>query len=172
MALTWIPLAECIPRGVYQVHSRNLDQAVFDGKTGFIGLRDKFSSRFLDTEYHFDVGPNNYGTLRPISLIEMLPVEIGMHERLPGSWDDVTGRCVAFDYERKTKSEETGIGWGWYFVGGWEDPEEEDPERKIKASGRYYNPLHDYMQDLLERTYGDKAARTYEELIAKRKELT
>lgn len=62
--LRMINLSECKKRRVYKLHSRNLSFGVFDGKTGFIGIRTKFGSRFLDTEYHWDTGPP-FGTACP-----------------------------------------------------------------------------------------------------------
>jgi len=146
-----IPLEECVYRGVYRVHSRNLNVAVFDGKTGFIGIREKFGSRFLDTEYHREVGAGNFGTLSPIELLVVLPDGIEAWEDYPGSiegrsgsWDSITGREVSFDQERRKRAEETGVGWGWYFVATGED----DPERKIRSHGRSYRPLFDFLNSI------------------------
>lgn len=47
--LRTISISECKKRRVYKLHSRNLSFGVFDGDTGFIGIRTKFGSRFLDT---------------------------------------------------------------------------------------------------------------------------
>ncbi len=55
-------ISECIKGRVYKIQSRNLTYGVFDGKDGFIGIRLKFSSRYLFTEYHWDQGPP-YGTV-------------------------------------------------------------------------------------------------------------
>ena len=59
-----ISLSECKKRRVYKLHSRNLSFGVFNGETGFIGIRTKFGSMYLDTEYHWDTGPP-FGTARP-----------------------------------------------------------------------------------------------------------
>jgi len=44
---------------------RNLSYGVYDGKEGFIGIREKFGHEFLFTEYHFDQGPP-FGTVHTI----------------------------------------------------------------------------------------------------------
>ncbi len=48
-----IAIDECKHGWLYRVHSRNLNLGVYrtDDK-GFIGIRHKFGSRFLFTEYH------------------------------------------------------------------------------------------------------------------------
>lgn len=52
-----------VPRGIYRVVCRNLNLAVYDGDLGFIGIREKFGSTFLFTEYAWEQGPP-YGTVR------------------------------------------------------------------------------------------------------------
>lgn len=59
-----IALSECVKGHLYKVNSRNLELAVFDGETGFTGIREKFGDRFLFKEYHYDTGVP-YGTVRP-----------------------------------------------------------------------------------------------------------
>lgn len=75
-----IPMSECVERGVYRIYSRNLLVGVYDGKGGFIGIRQKFGHRYLFTEYHWEHDPH-FGTVRPEALIEMLPAEIEVRER-------------------------------------------------------------------------------------------
>jgi hypothetical protein len=48
-----IPIDECVKGRLYEIDSRNLGIAVFDGKDGFIGIRYKFGE-FLFTENHWD----------------------------------------------------------------------------------------------------------------------
>ena len=67
-----IPLAECEKGVIYKLHSRNLHSGVFDGKEGFIGVREKFWSRFLDTEYHGETGPP-HGTAWPLERVGEVP---------------------------------------------------------------------------------------------------
>lgn len=104
-----IPLAECVEGRVYRLHSRNLDLGVFvSADRGFIGIREKFGSRYLFTEYHHDTGPP-YGTATPLEDIGEVPENINLVER-HGSIDQVTKRPVAFDKPIR------GGGRGWYFV--------------------------------------------------------
>jgi hypothetical protein len=56
-------LGSLVTRGIYQIHSRNLDIAVYDGREGFIGIREKFGSTYLFTEYAWEQGPP-FGTVR------------------------------------------------------------------------------------------------------------
>lgn len=56
-----LPPDELVPRRLYLVQSRNLRYTIYDGKLGFIGIRTKFGSRFLFTEYHWDA--EAYGTV-------------------------------------------------------------------------------------------------------------
>jgi len=55
-------MSECITRRLYKLSSRNLSLGVYDGKEGFIGIRQKFGNGFLFTEFHWDQGPP-YGTV-------------------------------------------------------------------------------------------------------------
>jgi hypothetical protein len=49
--------------GIYRIQSRNLAAGVYDGKGGFIGIREKFGDTYLFTEYGWEQGPP-YGTVR------------------------------------------------------------------------------------------------------------
>jgi len=51
-----VPMAKCLPRRLYKIGCRNLLFGVYDGKEGFIGIREKFGHEYLFTEYHFDQG--------------------------------------------------------------------------------------------------------------------
>jgi hypothetical protein len=51
-----IPIKDCVVGRVYKIRCRNLSYGVYDGDGGFIGIRTKFGSRFLFTEYHWDTG--------------------------------------------------------------------------------------------------------------------
>lgn len=74
---TWklptIPLASCIEGHLYRLCSRNLSMGVFIGR-GFIGIRQKFGARFLDTEYHDEIGAP-HGTAHPVVDLGWCPVE-------------------------------------------------------------------------------------------------
>jgi len=67
----YIPLADCINGAVYRIRSRNLAIGVFvQAANGFIGIRTKFSSRYLFTEYHYDTGAP-CGTVMPIEKLDI-----------------------------------------------------------------------------------------------------
>lgn len=108
-----VPLAECKPGRLYKIRCRNLLMGVFNGKegsqAGFIGIREKFNSKYLFTEYHHETGAP-FGTV--FGVIDTgvdIPEGMLLAEHLPGSWDSKTGREVEFD-----KPVAEG-GKGWYF---------------------------------------------------------
>ena len=102
-------IEDCILRRLYKLKCRNLKMGVYDGKQGFIGIRSKFASKFLDTEYHWDQGPP-YGTVHTaIDTGVDLPAHISLCES-PGTIDQTTDRWVEFD-----KPIADG-GRGWYYV--------------------------------------------------------
>lgn len=71
----YIPLSNCVDRGLYRIDSRNLSFGVFKKEnSGFIGIRLKFNFEFLFTEYHWDTG-EPFGTVKPIEYIEACPIE-------------------------------------------------------------------------------------------------
>lgn len=70
-----IPLEKCRHGWTYEIHSRNLIVGVFNAeKKGFVGIREKFGSRYLFTEFHYDTGAP-YGTVHPEKEIEECPVK-------------------------------------------------------------------------------------------------
>lgn len=77
-----IPIAELVPRGVYRLHSRNLLVGVWDGGTGFIGIREKFHDEYLFKEFHWEQG-SPYGTAKPLELLTTLPEDIEIKEHTP-----------------------------------------------------------------------------------------
>lgn len=105
----FIPLEQCVNGRLYRIESRNLAVGVFvEKRSGFIGIREKFGSEYLFTEYHWDTG-SPFGTVRPIELLDdKLPEGMSLDESLDDV-DGVTGRPVAFD-----KPVAEG-GRGWYF---------------------------------------------------------
>jgi len=101
-----VSMEQCVKGRAYRLWCRNLSFGVYDGEQGFIGIRTKFGSRFLDTEYHWDQGPP-FGTVRGQ---EDLGVDVpdGVEAREDfGSEDQKTGRPVRFDSPR----DEGGRGW-------------------------------------------------------------
>lgn len=70
----YIALDDCEHRGFYRIQARNFDFGVFDQTAkGFIGIREKFGTTYLFTEYHWDTGAP-FGTVRPIELLEPCPI--------------------------------------------------------------------------------------------------
>jgi hypothetical protein len=70
-----------VERCVYRLRSRNLEFGVFNGANGFIGIRDKFNCRYLDTEYLADP-PDFIGTARAIEQVGTLSNTIALSESL------------------------------------------------------------------------------------------
>ena len=103
-----LPLTACVAGHAYRLASRNLAAGVFDGATGFIGIRSKFGSRYLFREYHIDTGAP-FGTARPLADLGALPAGIPIAESL-GTIDRRTGRAVAFDRPMAQG------GRGWYYT--------------------------------------------------------
>jgi len=70
-----IALADCKHGFAYKITSRNLTIGVFNADTrGFVGIREKFGSEYLFTEFHFDTGAP-HGTASPFLEIEKCPIE-------------------------------------------------------------------------------------------------
>jgi len=106
--IDYIKVDGCVNGGLYRISSRNLGFGVYRSDVkGFIGIREKFDSKFLFTEYHWDNGPP-FGTVHPKEFLEDCPLA-DLRESI-GSFDSVTNREVAFD-----KPIADG-GKGWYYL--------------------------------------------------------
>ena len=117
-----IPIDKCVKGRVYKIRCRNLRFGVFDGEDGFIGIRTKFSDRYLFTEYHWDQGAP-FGTVMATEDIGVIvPEPIAVREGLC-TIDLVTKRQLKFD-----KAVSAG-GKGWYFVDNGERADESKPCR-------------------------------------------
>lgn len=99
MSKDYSKLDQCVHGGVYRIRSRNLSVGVFNEKNnGFIGIREKFDSLFLFTEFHYDIG-EPFGTVMPDELIEMLPKGIEVEEGHVGETSAVFVSNIAlFEY--------------------------------------------------------------------------
>lgn len=75
----YIKLEDCKERFLYKIFSRNLSYGVYDGNSGFIGIRNKFGMDYLFTEYHWDAGPP-FGTVHPKEEICEVPKNIQCKE--------------------------------------------------------------------------------------------
>ncbi len=83
-----IALQDCKHGWTYKIHSRNLVVGVFNKeRNGFVGIREKFGSRYLFMEYHWDTGAP-HGTVKPEREIEECPVK-----DLRESFDMVCFKC-------------------------------------------------------------------------------
>jgi len=74
-------MPECQRGHVYEIFSRNLRLAVYDGEGGFIGIREKFDRLFLFTERHWDEG-EPFGTVKPLRELGVVPADIEVAESL------------------------------------------------------------------------------------------
>ncbi len=106
-----IPRDQCLGRRLYRIRCRNLLFGVFNPETGgFLGIREKFGSRYVFEEYHQDNGPP-YGTVCPLEDLGIdLPEDILLAENLPGSWDQTGTREVEW-----RPNEPGGSVGKWYF---------------------------------------------------------
>jgi hypothetical protein len=127
-----IRLVDCEKGWLYRINSRNLSLGVFDGKGGFIGIREKLGARYLFTEYHEDTGPP-YGTvtvlekLRPFP--ETIPCEECLTHPLGASWatDPATERDRPV-VRRDLREGENPHGKRQGFVDEWADTKERIPD--------------------------------------------
>ena len=107
----------CKERRLYRLDTRNLGPvAVFNGHTGFIGLRRKFNSLRIDTEYHWDPGADGTGTFGTANpwreLDEELPADIPLREFLPDICRDCGVECEWREAVFKEKQGE----WPWFHL--------------------------------------------------------
>jgi hypothetical protein len=143
-----IPMDQCIPRRVYQIHCRNLHFGVWNGKAspwaGFIGIREKFGSKYLFTEYHHDTGAP-YGTVFEHKDLGIdCPADIVLAERLH-DFDQLSGRHVKFD-----KPVADG-GRGWYFL----DDNSACDLKKTQIYAQRNDALFNFLTEI-EKTYGEQ----------------
>jgi len=126
-----IKMKDCVRRGVYRIRSRNLTIGVYDGDGGFVGVREKFGSRYLFTEYHHDRGAP-YGTVRPIMPLDVrLPGWMGVMTHFPLPVTE-SGKAVYYDGEidRYVYNDE---------------PWDKDDEKYLHG----YRPLYEVLERLL-----------------------
>lgn len=143
-----IPMTDCEVGRVYGVGARSFDAypaepkgdeqrlsiAVYCGDGRFIGIRTKFGSRYLFTEYHHDSG-SPFNTVQPCMGIVEVPRYIKLSETLR-TIDRRSGRAVAFD--RPT----VDGGRGWYFI----DTQESD--QGIRPQAVSNRALFDFLDAL------------------------
>lgn len=115
MMPSYILLEACVEREVYELHARHLTFGVFDGRDAFIGIREKFGYRFLDSEYHAELNAP-HGTAWPTRSVGTIPEYISL-KVWTTTIDSVTGRPVAFESDL-----------GWYFSMSGESSKEIRPQ--------------------------------------------
>jgi len=118
---------------VWRIRSRNLTIGVFDGDEGFIGIRTKFESRLLFTEYlareHGGTKHLPFDTVTPIERVGQVPEGIEITDHL-GS----VCQCGS-----------TSIRWtGPPAPAPWECDDCDEPLSFRKPN----NPLFDYLDKL------------------------
>ena len=116
-----IALSDCRENVCYRLRSRNLELGVFNGRGGFIGIRTKFGSRYLFTEFHQESSAT-HGTVSPLTEVATLPAGILASESL-GTVDETTRRAVEFDRPRLEG------GRGWYYRDTGEADDDISPVR-------------------------------------------
>lgn len=135
-----IPINQMVPRGVYRIHSRNLVVGVWNGKNGFIGIREKFRDKFLFTEYHWETG-TPYGTAKPLELITTLPEDIELRE-MTDPYCDKCGQPTIF---KKDNPEDEGTHRG---LGTHYHADMTSLCDGAYSSIRTYKPLFDFLEPL------------------------
>ncbi len=135
--LIYLPLKECRPRHIYKLNSRNLKYGVFNPKdNGFIGIRTKFSNRYLFTEYHWDTGPP-YGTAKPIEDLGLIDDEdVFLMESYPAICK-YCGQILSF--VKNNSDKDLGLG-------KWQGCNVECT--KAYPYGRIYKPLFLLLEEL------------------------
>jgi len=83
MAEETLRMEDLVKGHIYRLRSRNLACGVYDGASGFIGIRLKFDERYLFTEY-YDDGVSPFGTARPKEDLGALPDDVEPVESYPG----------------------------------------------------------------------------------------
>ena len=92
MSRELIPKSELVEGGIYRIRSRNLNLGVYDGQGGMIGIREKFGSHFLSTEYLAEDG-GAYGTVRVLEKIGDLPEGVPIKARLGSRCSNCNGKA-------------------------------------------------------------------------------
>lgn len=136
-----VPLKDCVHGRLYKLHCRNLLYGVFNEKNnGFIGIREKFGSEYLFTEYHHETGAP-FGTVFGVIDTEIdLQIRGGyeVKENMPSACCK-TGRPVEF---RRDEPDNPKNGKGKWFFTGTDDQIDEDAYSVLYM----YQPLFDWLK--------------------------
>jgi len=151
----YIPVEECKPGHVYRLHSRNLSFGVYAPKgdsDGFIGIRLKFTSRYLFTEYHHDTG-GAFGTVLPLEDLGPLKDErILLQEYLPSMCRYCGERAEQFQVE----NDDGKKVYERRHLGGDRDKCPDPPDLTMPRNRPLYNAL-----ERIEREAGEGASTEY-----------
>ena len=94
--MLYIRINDCKHRHQYKLRGRNLECGVYMGESkGFVGIREKFGHRDLDTEYHYDTG---FGTVLPIKELGICPIDDLAENGPPNEERLVKTNQVLFDW--------------------------------------------------------------------------
>ena len=131
--MSYISLEDCKHGYTYKISSRNLSIGVFnENDNGFIGIREKFGSEYLFTEYHWDTGAP-FGTVNPKEEIEKCPCQ-----EIKESLGTYCGTC------RKDVQWEEGTSW--------QDKrrihKEKDNCEKLSPCVKWNQEMFDYLKEL------------------------
>ena len=108
--MNYLALEDCKKGKVYQIRSRNLDIAVFDGDSGFIGIRTEINdSGSLFTEYYHNEANGHVGTVRPIKEIGEVPDWIPLVTGFSGVCRNCGRNIINIPYPNPTKPKQI-----WY----------------------------------------------------------
>jgi hypothetical protein len=67
----YIKKEDLIDGETYICLARNFTKGIWVAeKNGFVYLRHKFGQKFKDVEYHWDDGPEGFGTVKPIEIMQ------------------------------------------------------------------------------------------------------
>ena len=132
-----LPVMDQLIKGrIYKIECRNLACGVWNGVNGFTGIRTKFGSRFLFTEYHWDYS-EHIGTVYNAEDTGVdIPNDLDLKEDL-GVKDQTTDKWL----ERKFVDNHFD---GWYYADTGEKAE------NVKPVGIHnkelFNFLNNYQQ--------------------------
>ena len=106
--LETIPIKDCLDGWLYKIDARNTWYGIWSAEhQGFFYLRKKFTSRFIDMEFHWETG-EPYGTASPKLPIEFYKSMVGVQKWMAkGHCTDkeVKDRKDMFDYLDKKMEE-------------------------------------------------------------------
>jgi hypothetical protein len=72
----YLKIDDCVHGSLYKIDARNFGLGVYSKKEqGFVGIRYKFGTEYLDLEFHWDTG-TPFGTVKPLEYIGECPHEV------------------------------------------------------------------------------------------------